>query len=292
MIMRTLEDKYYRRLAETLLEEAGARIKGGAKPMPSKRLVKSLVEVGDRNHITVGLVLDCIFNNMLPGLNNGTPEIKSKEEIDISAFRYVPSNRDRFVRYTLDAFSDKKNFIDVGAGYADKVALAYEYGDFDFVNGIEMNHYTYSVSLFLLDNFYGEDVLKSHDRHVSQWEHHKIMLTRGNAFDYDFSEHDAVYMYMPIHDREILERLHVHVLNTMPKGGVLYEEGSGWFNKRGRYIGDEYARAIGWDDDDDDDDDDDTEVFTYEEYVKEFLDVTLNREIEISSGGHVVTVVS
>ena len=285
----TFENEYYHDLAKKLLRKASVRKK--VKTRPSKRLVEALIEIGGDRDVAIKLVLKCIFNDMLPGYSDLTPEMKSKEENDISAFKYVPSSRARFVQETLTHFLSKKNFIDVGSGYADKVALAHEYGSFDCVNGIEMNQFTYNVSLFLLDRFYGNDILRSGDRHTTQWDRHSIVLTRGNAFDYDFSEHDAVYMYMPIHDRRILERLHIHVLNTMPKGGMLYEDGGGWFNKRGRAKGDKYARAIDWNDNDYEwITEQGGEIFTYEEYTERYFDTPLKRKIRISHHGHVVTV--
>jgi hypothetical protein len=304
-MMNKIERRYYKKLARRIITNHYMRSGQKAGDIRQNRqLVDELI----RQDADIDLIMRCMYNDMLPSYT-GDVETKSDEERKMRAYRYVPSSRHDFVRNVLPVFADAKSFIDVGAGYADKVALASLYGNFDVSYGIEMNDYTYNVSLFLLSKFFNFDrsdiMAWERDRRYACPAHYaykplgEIILKHGNAFDYDFGKHDAVYMYMPIADKATLNKLHVHVINTMPKGGILYEVGGGWFVDHVKYNHATYCGITGCDCCDrpraifnssttSRERDRIERVYTYKEYAAEYLDTPIKRDIRVFNNGHCV----
>lgn len=151
-------------------------------------------------------------------------EEKSEKEKDMYVFPYIPYYPHTFVRTLVDVAvkRGKKRFIDVGSGLGDKLALAKYYGKFDKVHGIEINAHTYELSLFFLRKWFHNDM--------------SLQIFRQDAFEFSFENYDVAYMYMPINDRDMLNELHLHVINTLPVGGILIEVGASRLEGQDRWV--------------------------------------------------------
>lgn len=167
---------------------------------------------------------------------NHGKEDKSEIEKRNKNYPYIPFSRKLFTEMilVLQRKYHKKSFVDVGCGIGDKVILAELFGDFDSVTGIELNTTTYYVAKYfcLVGEFpfqEFEDYFKPRERLKKGQKFHpleakvKREIINIDAFKYDFSKHDFIYMYSPISDNSVLEKLYIKILKEIPKGGILLE---------------------------------------------------------------------
>jgi hypothetical protein len=157
-------------------------------------------------------------------------EEKSKKEMENGYYKYIPYSRDSFINLVVDI--QKKNkakrFIDVGSGIGDKVILAYIFGNFDKVSGVELNETTYHVSKYFLEGgMLPFEKRKDYFKDKKELEPKtKINLLNVDAFDYDFSNDDFIYMYVPISTSSIMHKLHLKILKEMPIKGIIVDVGA------------------------------------------------------------------
>ncbi|PNX51833.1 MAG: hypothetical protein BV456_01775 [Thermoplasmata archaeon M8B2D] len=177
-------------------------------------------------------ITERILNTIFSHKNHGK-EDKSDYEKENGNYPYVPFNRGMFTQIIvfLQKKYHKKSFIDVGCGIGDKVILAEIFGDFKSVTGIELNTTTYHVAKYFIDtgllpfqrneDYFKKEMLHGHE--IFTTAEIKREILNINAFDYDFSQHDFIYMYSPISDNKILKKLYLKILKEMPIGGILLE---------------------------------------------------------------------
>jgi len=96
------------------------------------------------------------------------------------------------------------SFIDVGCGVGDKLALAKLVMGFNDVTGIECVHQTAAVAKKRLGK-------------------HQIAVLEMDAFEYDFSPHNLIYMYHPIADNCLYAQLYAHIAKTIKPGAMILE---------------------------------------------------------------------
>lgn len=128
-------------------------------------------------------------------------ECYRNEEIKKGYYPYIPFEPTEFYqkisrlveRYKI------KSFLDVGAGYGDKVLIAKDI--VEKADGIEyLKEYV--------------DVAKSFG----------IDLIHADAFEFSkYGDYDLIYMYHPIHDYKIYTKLVVLLMENMKVGGYLLE---------------------------------------------------------------------
>lgn len=225
------EEKWmYQPLSREILGRLAYREDASHLTKPDIKLIKWLAKEGGKNERAVDAILDCAYRGLLGGFGAPNGEERSDAENDMRTYSYVPSSRVRFVRSILPLFYGKRRFVDVGSGYADKPLLAHVYGKFDTVTGIEINAFTHSAAVLLLGSLFNEENISWHKRQRNGAAY--IYLVNEDAFGRSYHKYDAVYMYMPIAEVATMTKLHVHVINTMPVGGMLYEVQTGLFNRR------------------------------------------------------------
>lgn len=216
---------------------------------------------------TVENIPDTVKDYIYKGVSySPVAEIKSDEESKMGAFAYIPHNEYEFVKSFPIMFPHGKRFIDVGSGIGDKVALAKLFGRFDTVSGIELNTYSYSISVYMLTDYFGGYHVLGDGRKLGRFSHkgHDMFLFNRNALSFDFGEYDSVYMYMPINNDEGLTGLHLQAVNTMPVGGRLWEIGEASPTRIAQHHGKN----------------------TWQEYVGD----RLKRKVRVSEKGHLVEV--
>lgn len=123
------------------------------------------------------------------------------EEIKDGRYPYIPFDPAKFYKL-MTKLKNKYNlnsFLDIGAGYGDKVLIASDI--FNVAHGIEyINEYVDIASSF------------------------GINLINVDAFEFkDYQLYDLLYMYHPIHDEGFYVELVTHVLKKMRIGGYLVE---------------------------------------------------------------------
>lgn len=176
-------------------------------------------------------VLKSVFNYRSRGC-----EEKSEEETENGHYVYVPWDRNSFT-YLVKEIQKKfklKFFIDVGCGIGDKVILAYFFGNFEKVTGIELNETTYHVAKYFVTkgmfDFERYEEYYKVKKDFKGWEFPKerrVKIKREilnvNAFDHNFSEYDFIYMYVPIRDSKVMEKLYHKIFKEMPIGGIMID---------------------------------------------------------------------
>lgn len=191
------------------------------------------------HHDSIEKILTTVFDYRVKG-----NEIKSKVELKGKYFKYIPYSREHFADLIIRIQKKHKckNFIDVGCGIGDKVILAYLFGGFDRVTGIEYNETTYHVAkYFILDGMFTFENFTSYYKPIkgnklpkNSWDvddtkiapKTKKEIIQGDAFNYDFSGHDFIYLYVPIGDYEIMQKLHDKIVLEMPIGGIIIDVGA------------------------------------------------------------------
>lgn len=123
-------------------------------------------------------------------------------------FPYVPADilevGDVLVSVRSEILGKMKNpsFIDVGCGFGDKVLLAEAAGFFSY--GIEYCKSTWEMS----QQFFP----KGNKR-----------IFHGDAFEHDFSSYDAIYLFCPIREDEVMVQLFTHIVSSAKCGAVIIE---------------------------------------------------------------------
>ena len=176
------------------------------------------------SNYAISRILNSVYDYRIKG-----GEDKSKHEKENGYYEYIPFSRKRFIRILIDLQKEHncKNFIDVGSGIGDKVILAELFGNFERVTGIELNTTTYHVAKYFLEkgmlNFQkNSDYFKDTKKLIKKTDR---ILINMDAFDYNFSEDDFIYLYVPIHDEKIMSELHKKIVLEMPIGGIIIDVG-------------------------------------------------------------------
>ena len=227
----TPEEKWhYQPLAREILSKMARHDVTSNLTEPDMTLIEWLAKEGGPSDNATSAIMECAYRGLLDRHGSPNGEVRSDKELEIRTYPYVPSGRARFARAVLPLFYGKRHFVDVGSGYSDKPLLAHVYGRFDSVTGIELNAFTHSAAVLLLGSLFPEEHITW--KKQRSWNRAYTYLLNENAFDVNFKNYDAVYMYMPIADAATMTKLHVHAINTMPVGGRLYEVQHGLFNRR------------------------------------------------------------
>jgi hypothetical protein len=139
-------------------------------------------------------------------------ETKTEFEDSIGMYPYIPFGENRFINMVKvlakQNFKDEKDisFIDVGCGYGVKSAIFASLFPNSSSTGIEYNRTTYKK---------GSDTF---------WCTYKnLYLIPGDAFKYDFSKHNFIYLYCPMADSKSMLKLYEHIYETMPINGIFVE---------------------------------------------------------------------
>jgi len=164
--------------------------------------------------------------------NNG----KDKKQKDEKHYPYIAYNTDKFIQDVLvrvyEKFGKRKSFVDVGCGIGDKVFLAWLSGIFDECIGIEYEGFTSSVGMKIAQENLSDSrphlyIENGHVCSKKTWEKERIPIDFGimnaDAFDISYRKFDTIYLYHPIADEELMERLYEHIFNTMPSKAILLE---------------------------------------------------------------------
>ncbi len=111
------------------------------------------------------------------------------------------------------------SFIDVGAGIADKVLVAYALNLFDKVSGVEYTAHTYELSKHHLSWLLNRaSSLMLPDRSRPQ-----IELMQDDAFNISYEDYDVIYMFNPMSRVSKMKQLYAHIVSSMSVGAVLVE---------------------------------------------------------------------
>lgn len=123
------------------------------------------------------------------------------DEIKQGCYPYIPFSPTKFYKKIKNlAVNYKiKSFLDVGAGYGDKVLIAKEI--IEKADGIEyVKEYVKVAKSFGID------------------------LIHADAFEFqNYKDYDLLYMFHPIHSEELYAKLVTHLLEEMKAGGYLLE---------------------------------------------------------------------
>lgn len=153
-------------------------------------------------------------------------EVKNKSEE--GNHYYISLNHLSFARivvYWRKEVSGDINFFDVGCGLGDKLVLANWFIDgIKSVTGIEINQHSYHLGKFFIGDLY-DDHGYNMGRRLSNKNPFPIPLEiiEGDAFDMDYKPYNMVYLYQPIANVRKLHKLYLHILETMPVGGLMIE---------------------------------------------------------------------
>ncbi len=129
-----------------------------------------------------------------------------------------------YIRLSYDLFFDllkqpflKKGgeFIDVGCGIGDKVALANLVFGYN-ATGIEYTPLTYYTGVCYLTGRNGYF-------HDSWGRATAVHLVLGDAFDHNYKPYDVIYLYHPIRNSHKMRELYLHIFKTMKRNAVLIE---------------------------------------------------------------------
>jgi len=117
-------------------------------------------------------------------------------------FENIPYNIDSFINL-MKYFPDRDRFIDVGCGTGEKVFLAHLLG-FKKSIGIEYTkeYYEYSIKNIQIPD---------------------IEFKNMDAFDYDFSHEQVVYLYHPLKYKKPMLDLWGKIIDELPQGAVMIE---------------------------------------------------------------------
>lgn len=130
-------------------------------------------------------------------------------------YTYIPLNAERFLplvtfaRYAAARLLDKPdaevNFIDVGSGIGEKPMWAQEYCGYTHVTGIEYNEWTHRIAVEKIG------------------QRPNTTLIHGDAFTFDFSPYDVVYMYCPISRSDVMAKLWWHIFQSVKPGAIIVD---------------------------------------------------------------------
>ena len=164
--------------------------------------------------------------------NNG----KDKKQKDERHYPYIAYNTDKFIQdvllSTYEKFGRRKSFVDVGCGIGDKVFLAWLSGIFDECIGIEYEGFTSSIAMGIAQE--GLSKFRPHlsieNGHICSEKFRKseeipidFGIINADAFDISYRNFDTIYLYHPIADEDLMEKLYEHIFNTMHSKAILLE---------------------------------------------------------------------
>lgn len=165
---------------------------------------------------------------------------------EIGYYPYIAYSREDFAR-KLEIIMEKagpiNRFLDVGGGIADKALIAYlsgipysisiefceklcekarrslPFGKITYINE-GVNSYNYKKLAELNKNgvFPGDKDLK---KKINK----RLIVYNTDAFDYDFSYEQLVYLYVPISNHTKMKQLWIKIWNEIPKGAIILEVG-------------------------------------------------------------------
>ena len=197
-----------------------------------KTAVEEIID-GKKSDFELNKKLDFVLKSVYDYSIKGREE-KSEAENENRNYPYIPWSRTGFVKLIreIQKKEKRKHFIDVGCGIGDKALLAYLFGDFEKVSGIELNETTYHVAKYFLGNGsfdfedYGKYIDNDYDSRKDSLkppkrEKVKRNIIFGDAFDLNYVDYDFIYMYVPINNNRIMRKLYKKVLLEMPINGIV-----------------------------------------------------------------------
>lgn len=128
--------------------------------------------------------------------------ISDKNQKDGGHFENIPYNINSFIGIMKD-IPERDRFLDVGCGTGEKPFIAHLLG-FKKSIGIEYTkeYYEYSIKNIKIPN---------------------IEFKNMDAFDYDFSHEQVVYLYHPMKYNEYMLDLWGKIIDELPPGGIMIE---------------------------------------------------------------------
>lgn len=123
-------------------------------------------------------------------------------------YHYIPFCRYEVFMYLISKYGRNRDFLDVGCGIGDKLYLANLLKRCKSITGIEVVSDYVSIARYLLDR---NEVGRSID------------IIHEDALNFDYSKYDLIYMYHPIKDRELYQKLVSRIKETSPEDGILIE---------------------------------------------------------------------
>lgn len=131
----------------------------------------------------------------------GDRHSKKKNPIKSGYYPYVRFYPGEFVEVLTKVIKTYgvKSFLDVGAGYGDKVAIAKKF--LQIADGIEY-----------------------YDKYVRKAKKYGVTLKKADAFDFEsFHNYELIYMYHPIAARDLYIKLVQTIMDKMAPGAFLLE---------------------------------------------------------------------
>jgi hypothetical protein len=174
----------------------------------SKRLVKFLRN--NRNYLRNGKLVQFLFSKIYKGRKSIFNQIdygKHKGMTD-GYYPYISFPEYLFIP-NIEWISKNERmtrFIDVGGGIGDKAFLASFY--FEKVISLEVSVATSRIA-----------------RKLYGYCDNRLSIKNMDAFDYDFSNEQLVYLYVPIGNRKIMEKLWLKIFEEIPNGAIILEVG-------------------------------------------------------------------
>lgn len=152
-----------------------------------------------------------------PSLYSDRGEPKDDFAKEHHHYAYIPYHIETFVeRLCNEAFSEVRNFIDVGHGIGDKPLIAAEVFGWQ-ATGVEYTPQSYWAGRLHTDMYYGNI---SGRRRVQGCKPNYLL---GDAFDLEYGEYDLVYLYCPMSNPSRMRQLYNLIWDGMHLGAMLME---------------------------------------------------------------------
>lgn len=165
---------------------------------------------------------------------------EKKEDSEKDNYKYIPFNRERFLRFIdiiMKKIPGKIDFLDIGSGIGDKTMLSNLHPRIVKSWGVELNRHTFELSKFFRYRYY--QVIGFHPDHLYETMDkfksiidHPVKCINMDALDFrrkDVGNGRKIlfYSYIPIRgSREKLRQLYKRFLEEMEIGDYYWEVGN------------------------------------------------------------------
>lgn len=128
-------------------------------------------------------------------------------------YHYIAYNPEQFLRKLqfYGVLHNAGRFLDVGCGVGEKVFLAYALGAFGQCDGLEYDARTAAIAAFLLQR-------------METQPPYPIAFFQGDALTFPhYGRYDVIYMYRPMRDAQLMNRLFRHIAASMRPGALVFD---------------------------------------------------------------------